>query len=194
MPVRPSPDPTRPTLPRDAAVGPRRARRPRGLLVVRLALAAVLGAGLAGVAPAHESPASSRPPAVSGDRLDVNTASAAELAERLPGIGPAKAAAVVAHREAHGPFASVESLVEVRGIGPKTLERLRPLVGVGPALERRAREAERATRAALARAVERVRAGRPDASRDEAGASAAIGASVVRTRRPPGTAPPDPDG
>lgn len=47
--------------------------------------------------------------------LDVNTASAQEL-EALPGIGPAKAASIVAYREEHGPFDSLAQLDRVSGI------------------------------------------------------------------------------
>ena len=93
-------------------------------------------------------------------RVDVNAASAAALAAALPGVGPVKAAAIVAHREANGPFASPDALVEVRGIGPKTLERLRPLIGVGAVLEGRRRDAERRARAAIGRAVGAAREGR----------------------------------
>lgn len=56
--------------------------------------------------------------------VNVNTASAAEL-ETLPGVGPATAATIIAHREEHGNFADVDALVAVRGIGPATLETLR---------------------------------------------------------------------
>lgn len=59
--------------------------------------------------------------------VDVNLASAAEL-ERLPRVGPALAARLVAWRDAHGPFESVESLRHVRGIGPATARLLAPLV------------------------------------------------------------------
>lgn len=62
-----------------------------------------------------------------GAPLDLNTASVAAL-EALPGIGPRTAAAIVAHRERHGPYASVEALLDVRGIGPATLAEVRPLV------------------------------------------------------------------
>lgn len=55
--------------------------------------------------------------------LDLNQATQEEL-ESLPGIGPSKAQGILAHREAHGPFDSVEDLLEVDGIGPKTLEAL----------------------------------------------------------------------
>jgi len=59
--------------------------------------------------------------------IDVNHASATEL-ERLPRIGPALAARIVAWREKHGPFDSLESLRHVRGIGPATARLLAPLV------------------------------------------------------------------
>jgi competence protein ComEA len=61
-----------------------------------------------------------------GERLDLNRATEAEL-ELLPRIGPAMARRIVEER----PFANVDELVRVRGIGARTLERLRPLVQVG---------------------------------------------------------------
>ena len=57
--------------------------------------------------------------------IDLNRATAKEL-ERLPGIGPQIAARIVAYREQNGAFKRVEDITKVRGIGPKTLERLRP--------------------------------------------------------------------
>ena len=68
--------------------------------------------------------------AAAGQVVDLNAASEAEL-EELPGVGPATAAAIVAHREAVGPFTSVEGLLDVRGIGPAKLEGLRDSVRVG---------------------------------------------------------------
>lgn len=62
-------------------------------------------------------------------RLNLNTASAAEL-ELLPGIGPALAARIVEDRAANGPFRSVDDLDRVKGIGPKTLGRIRALCTV----------------------------------------------------------------
>ncbi|MGB0589754.1 MAG: MBL fold metallo-hydrolase [Myxococcota bacterium] len=61
--------------------------------------------------------------------VNVNTADAAEL-DTLPGIGPKKAAAIIATRE-EAPFDSIDALRRVRGIGAKTVEKLRPLVTVG---------------------------------------------------------------
>jgi competence protein ComEA len=54
--------------------------------------------------------------------VDVNSASAQEIADALQGIGAKKAAAIVAYREQNGPFGAVEDLVNVPGIGPKLLE------------------------------------------------------------------------
>lgn len=62
--------------------------------------------------------------ASSGGGINVNTASASQL-EALPGIGPSKAAAIVADREANGPFPSCDSLSRVRGIGSATVASLR---------------------------------------------------------------------
>ena len=58
---------------------------------------------------------------------DVNRAGPEALQE-LPGIGPALAARIIAHRDSAGPFRTVEDLLDVRGIGPATLERLRARV------------------------------------------------------------------
>ena len=60
--------------------------------------------------------------------VNINTASAAEL-EALPGIGPAMANRIIAQRSVR-PFAKVEDLLLVRGIGPAKLAKLRPLVRV----------------------------------------------------------------
>lgn len=57
--------------------------------------------------------------------LNLNTADAAMLQQGLNGIGKAKAEAIVAYREANGPFASVDELLEIKGIGNALLERNR---------------------------------------------------------------------
>ena len=56
----------------------------------------------------------------------INSATAREL-ERLPDIGPKTAARIVQYRDTHGPFVSVEALQNVNGIGPRTLDKLRPV-------------------------------------------------------------------
>ena len=68
------------------------------------------------------------PLGASAGPVNVNTADATTLARELHGIGPAKAQAIVAHRDKHGPFRSVDDLARVRGIGRKTVERNRDLV------------------------------------------------------------------
>jgi comEA protein len=82
-------------------------------------LGLVLAAGVA-----LADPAAVRAP------LDLNRATAEEL-ETLPGIGAAKAAAILAARDAQGGFSSLEELEAVRGIGPALMAKLRPLVVVG---------------------------------------------------------------
>lgn len=64
--------------------------------------------------------------------IDPNAAGRAEW-DRLPGIGPVTAIAIVEHRERHGPFRGPDDLLEVRGIGPGTLEKLRPFLAWGTA-------------------------------------------------------------
>jgi len=58
-------------------------------------------------------------------RVDINAADWPEIMQ-LPGVGETIARRIVAWREQHGPFHSLEDLRRVRGIGPKTLERIRP--------------------------------------------------------------------
>ncbi|MCQ4271888.1 helix-hairpin-helix domain-containing protein [Pseudomonas kuykendallii] len=57
--------------------------------------------------------------------VNLNTADAETLQRELSGIGLVKAKAIVAYREAHGPFASVDELLEVKGIGAATLDKNR---------------------------------------------------------------------
>ncbi len=64
-----------------------------------------------------------------GGPIDLNIADQAAL-ETLPGVGPATASSIIDHRERNGPFASVEGLLEVRGIGEAKLAQLRDLVRV----------------------------------------------------------------
>ena len=64
-------------------------------------------------------------PLAEGERIDADRASAPELA-RLPRVGPALAKAIVAHREAHGPFGGPEGLDRVPGIGPGLLAAITP--------------------------------------------------------------------
>lgn len=67
-------------------------------------------------------------PAFASTPVNVNTADAATLAHSLDGIGPAKAAAIVAYREEHGPFKTIDDLSHVKGFGPATLDRNRSAI------------------------------------------------------------------
>ncbi|PCR95183.1 ComEA family DNA-binding protein [Pseudomonas allokribbensis] len=58
-------------------------------------------------------------------KVDLNGADAATLQKELAGVGEAKAKAIVAYRETNGPFASVDELLEVKGIGKAILDRNR---------------------------------------------------------------------
>lgn len=60
-------------------------------------------------------------------KVNINTADASAL-ETLSGIGPAKAAAILAYRQEHGPFRSVDDLLDVSGIGPKVLDQIRDAI------------------------------------------------------------------
>ena len=75
-----------------------------------------------------DHPTGSSPSTASG-KLNVNTATVEEL-ESLPGIGSAKATAIVEYRHTHGPFERVEDLVEVSGIGDGILGSIRHLIEV----------------------------------------------------------------
>jgi competence protein ComEA len=68
--------------------------------------------------------------AAAGGQVDINTAGSTDL-ETLPGIGPALAARIISHREAHGPFREPGDLRDVSGIGEKRFQDLAPLVTVG---------------------------------------------------------------
>ncbi len=70
-----------------------------------------------------------------GETLDPNRSPEEEL-NRLPGVGPATATAMVAERERSGGFQRPEDLLRVRGIGPATLERIRPFLDFSEGIPR----------------------------------------------------------
>jgi len=91
------------------------------------------------------------------DSLDINAASAGQLARQLPGIGPAKALRIIQWREQHGPFEHIEQLLEVKGIGPKTLEKLRAFVRIGTeAQARKTRQQQHLREEAVRLGVHRI--------------------------------------
>jgi comEA protein len=102
---------------------PRRASRGRSARLRAGFLAACLAAGLAA------SLAGTLPARAADGVVNVNTATADELV-RLPGIGDAKARAILDYRKEKGAFKSVDQLREVKGIGEAALERLRPHLAI----------------------------------------------------------------
>jgi len=110
-------------LERVPGLGSNRIRR----LAPYLALPVAAARGTPGPADGRKSELGPRGPG----RLNLNRASLEEL-EALPGIGPTRARAIARWRREQGAFEAVEDLLEVPGIGPATLEQLRPLVVVGP--------------------------------------------------------------
>ena len=67
-------------------------------------------------------------PAFAATPVNINKADAQTIATSLDGIGVSKAQAIVAYRDAHGPFKSVDDLGNVKGVGAKTLERNRDAI------------------------------------------------------------------
>ncbi|MCS3428208.1 ComEA family DNA-binding protein [Leucobacter aridicollis] len=97
------------------------------ILVVDAEGAERLGSGAPGAGAALGGAAVSTPPG--GAPINVNTAGADELTQ-LPGVGPAIAQRIIDWREANGRFADVDQLLEVSGIGSKTLDKFRDRVAV----------------------------------------------------------------
>lgn len=67
-------------------------------------------------------------PAFAATPVNVNKADAQTIAASLGGIGMSKAQAIVAYRDAHGPFKSIDDLGNVKGVGAKTLARNRDAI------------------------------------------------------------------
>jgi competence protein ComEA len=64
-------------------------------------------------------------------QVDINSADAVTLARELSDVGLVKAEAIVAYRDAHGPFASLDDLAKVKGIGPRVIEENRERIVFG---------------------------------------------------------------
>ena len=79
---------------------------------------------------AGQETAPAKQPVQAGAKVNINTASAEEL-ETLPGVGPAMAQRILEYRKANGPFKRVEELLNVKGIGEKSFQRMRDKVTVG---------------------------------------------------------------
>lgn len=75
---------------------------------------------------AQENPNETASETSAQNTVNINTASVEELCEVLPGIGEVKAKRIVEYRDAAGGFDSIDELLNVKGIGEKTLEKIRP--------------------------------------------------------------------
>ena len=96
--------------------------------------ASVLGLSLLALPVAHaaaeQASTGGVPVQQASQQVNINTADVATLAGSLRGVGIKKAEAIVAYRSEHGPFKSVDELVNVKGIGDKMLEQLRSQVSL----------------------------------------------------------------
>lgn len=72
--------------------------------------------------------------AAAADEVNINTADADTLMKLLKGIGPDKAAAIVAYRNSNGPFKSAEDLIKIKGIGKRLVEMNRDKIVIGEAM------------------------------------------------------------
>jgi len=68
--------------------------------------------------------------AIAAEPVDVNTATAEQLAEALNGVGESKARAIVEYRESNGLFTHIDELINVRGIGMATVDKNRDMLRV----------------------------------------------------------------
>lgn len=116
-----------------------RIRVPEGSLASgEVALPAKTGGASAPVTPAATAPAAQEQPRTAGEStalrpgrlIDPNTASSSEL-QTIPGIGPVLAARIIEYRETVAPFTGPEDLLNVSGIGAKTLEKIEKYLEFG---------------------------------------------------------------
>jgi competence protein ComEA len=92
----------------------------RWLYPALIALVLALSQALPGTLSAHAQTG-----AVAAATVNINTADAATLSDRLTGVGLTRAQEIVRYRESYGPFSTVEELTDVKGIGPATVEKNR---------------------------------------------------------------------
>ena len=64
------------------------------------------------------------------NKININTSDASQL-DKIPGVGPARAADIINYRESHGNFKSIEEIKNIKGIGDKTFESMKDLITIG---------------------------------------------------------------
>jgi len=97
----------------------------RKAFLAAAAFAALSGATFCSYAATQSSPVEQEQAVAVQASVNLNSADAETLDRELKGIGATKARAIVAYRDEHGPFSSVDELLEVNGIGSATLEKIR---------------------------------------------------------------------
>jgi len=102
------------------------------LVLSLVAVTALIGATAVTVSAQTKTPPASAAKPATTAVVNINTASATEIAT-LPGIGAKTAARIVEYRQKNGPFKKVEELMNVRGIGEKNFLKLKPQLAVGQA-------------------------------------------------------------
>ncbi|AMB87670.1 competence protein ComEA [Pseudomonas agarici] len=103
---------------------------PSLLLTVLLGAAGAISAAPVTQASQQATPTNQATLSTKAGKVNLNTADAETIQRELSGIGEAKAQAIVAYREANGPFSSVDELLEVRGIGKAILDKNRDQLGI----------------------------------------------------------------
>lgn len=120
--------PAPPTSPAPST-GPYPARSTRLIVAAALTLASAAGLAFTSVFTDRSPIQAAAPTAIALPLVNLNTATAAEL-DLLPRIGPTLSARIVEDRDQNGPFETIEALDRVKGIGPRTILRLRPHITV----------------------------------------------------------------
>ena len=105
-----------------------RAIHPRAVAALLLMLVSLAGTVAMTQAAFAVEPAPAAESAVVSAKVNINAADAQTLAKKLKGIGASRAEEIVRHRETYGPFASVDEIMEVKGIGQSTLDSNRDLI------------------------------------------------------------------
>ena len=88
-----------------------------------------LNAGFAAEKTAADSVGQAASGSLVNSKIDINSADE-EMLTTLPGVGPKTATRIYDYRKANGPFRSVDDLLNIKGIGPKVLDKLKPFVTV----------------------------------------------------------------
>jgi competence protein ComEA len=104
-------------------------RRLAGLVAVAAGSLVLIAAPAAAESKAREGTPAAKAE-VKGEKVNINTATTEEL-ETLPGVGPSLALRILEYRKTNGPFKRAEDLMNVKGIGEKSFQKLKDRITVG---------------------------------------------------------------